>query len=565
MTFVYSELFALASIVTIGIFMLAGISATQKLWGPTLFLAPIFGVIVVATLAWIIAIAFFVAPPLGIAATWLAFLGALVSLRWFDWKSWGKTAFWATVSVAAYASALIGFGFLWGSHDNALSTMQNRFFSLPIDNGIPSLFADRLWHASSGTFLVGDWHASDRPPLQAGFILVERALLQPFVSTPTPQALSAMAVGIGLIAQLLWIPAMFGALRALRFSHRATIFGLIATAVTPVIFMNSLYSWPKLLSAALMVAAIAICVDMLLNRQVSASKFAVAGVSVALSLLAHGAGGFALPVFIGIALAVILRKGAEGPLRARLLALGTGALSAIITYVPWIAYQRFVDPPGDRLIKWHLAGMIPPTENQTFLDVVVGQYSRLKPADWAAERLQNIDAVTGFSNIFHGVLSKSMNVDSLKNLDFFSLIPALVIPVALGAILVLRFLVHRRRTWPTLRHESSKVRLGLLGLICLSIGLWIIAMFLPYSTLIHQGSHLWPLVLVGVIFAAGFECMPRTSFLFLTIQATYAAFLYTNSAIASPGGVQPLAAALVVGSGILALQALNRLENRFRT
>ena len=31
-------------------------------------------------------------------------------------------------------------------------------------------------------------------------------------------------------------------------------------------------------------------------------------------------------------------------------------------YTPWVFYQRVIQPPGDRLLKWHLAGVIPVTE-----------------------------------------------------------------------------------------------------------------------------------------------------------------------------------------------------------
>jgi len=31
----------------------------------------------------------------------------------------------------------------------------------------------------------------------------------------------------------------------------------------------------------------------------------------------------------------------------------------VVFYLPWSAYQKYVDPPGNRLLKIHLAGVIP--------------------------------------------------------------------------------------------------------------------------------------------------------------------------------------------------------------
>ena len=43
----------------------------------------------------------------------------------------------------------------------------------------------------------------------------------------------------------------------------------------------------------------------------------------------------------------------RGPRWGRL----AGGLLALVLYAPWLAYQRLYDPPGDRLLKWHLAGV----------------------------------------------------------------------------------------------------------------------------------------------------------------------------------------------------------------
>ncbi|WP_457395555.1 hypothetical protein, partial [Roseateles sp. P5_E1] len=61
--------------------------------------------------------------------------------------------------------------------------------------------------------------------------------------------------------------------------------------------------------------------------------------------------------------------------------------------MPWIAYQRFIDPPGDRLIKWHFAGKVPPG-TESALHALVDAYSHLTPSQWLHARLQDIMIIT---------------------------------------------------------------------------------------------------------------------------------------------------------------------------
>ena len=67
------------------------------------------------------------------------------------------------------------------------------------------------------------------------------------------------------------------------------------------------------------------------------------------SLLAHGGTLFAL---IGLILILMIRQ------RGRFWkeALIVGSLTGLL-YLPWIGYQKFRDPPGDRLLKFQLAGV----------------------------------------------------------------------------------------------------------------------------------------------------------------------------------------------------------------
>jgi hypothetical protein len=147
-----------------------------------------------------------------------------------------------------------------------LTTIRNRFYPLPIDNFIPALFANRLAQEVNVGYIVGDWQSSDRPPLQSGFILFLWSLLDTdfnnlFWGESPTYLLSAIAAGVGVVAQLLWIPAIYSLLKSIGFSEKSSILTILFCAVTPVVFVNTLYSWPKLLSAAFVVSAITILLE----------------------------------------------------------------------------------------------------------------------------------------------------------------------------------------------------------------------------------------------------------------------------------------------------------------
>jgi hypothetical protein len=552
MTFFLSELFTVISIVMLSVLVLAGTLATQSLWHRSPYLAPAFGVVAAALVAWAVAIAFFLGPPFGIVASWLLFLACAVSLRWFPWRRLGKLVFAAVGSVTALAAGLIAFGFLWGSRGDALGTIQTRFFGMPPDNAIPNMFAAKLFDKLNGIYLLGDWHASDRPPLQTGFILFERSLLGSVVASTNPPMLAALAVGIGLAVQLLWIPALYSCLRALRLSTTGCLVGIAGAAAMPVVFLHSLYSWPKLLSAALMIAAVSICVQMILDRELSAAKFSIGGAAASLSLLAHGAAAFALPIFAGLAVVLLVRtRDRHEPASRRIVTVIWGVLTSVCLYLPWVAYQKFVDPPGDRLLKWHLAGMIPPNEQVSFFQALSTQYSALTPAQWASNRLQNLDAVSGASTLVQALSTKSLSVETLKALDFYSLLPSLIIPLLL-CLLIVVIAIARRTDSPKLVQAAKVMRLGVLGLCALSIGLWIVLMFLPYSTLIHQGTHFWPLLGAGLAFSLGYEIVPKTTIGLVLVQAAYGVYLYGNLPGNTPGTLLPAA----VGVAVISFGAL---------
>jgi hypothetical protein len=73
--------------------------------------------------------------------------------------------------------------------------------------------------------------------------------------------------------------------------------------------------------------------------------------------------------------------------RVRAVAIAVGLGACLL--VPWMAYQRFYDPPGNRLAKYHLAGVTEPdprSVSQTLADV----YRELGFAGTVRNKVENV-------------------------------------------------------------------------------------------------------------------------------------------------------------------------------
>jgi hypothetical protein len=225
------------------------------------------------------------------------------------------------------------------------------------DNVIPRLFADRI--AGGGSMrplLLGDWHTSDRPPLQTGIVLLQYPL---YGNRDLGYQL------LGTIAQVSWVVALWALLRARGFGHSRILAVVLIVAATGFMFFSNIYVWPKLLAASLCLCALANLVSRhRADRRPIAGVYA--GVAVAMAMLAHGGTVFSVLALVPFGFGLLQPR-----FRRALLIGGAVALGL---YLPWVLYQHYVDPPGDRLIKWHLAGIIP-VDPRSASRAVLDQYA----------------------------------------------------------------------------------------------------------------------------------------------------------------------------------------------
>jgi hypothetical protein len=462
-------------------------------------------------------------PTLALGASFATVGIAALAVFWFTW--WllpgHNVATIATIVVVTGAIGCIGLAFsrkqwrdetgppiglafiatlgllLWvhAGHDSTapLAVAARRWtHALPPDNTIPLQFARAMGKGrlpvGQPSAYFGDWLSSDRPPLQTAMFLVTPGHLIWRNSEPAYQA---AAVSF----QLLALVAAWALARSIGASRGIALAAEVAVFFTPLGLVNGAYVWPKLLAAAFVLLAAAIHFSPTyceIKRRTWCGP--LVGSLACLAMLAHGASAFAL-IGVGVATLMLRRLGS-----ARYLA---GALVAFaVIFSPWAAYQRFVDPPGNRLLKWHLAGVVP-VDSRGFWQTIEDSYASKTWNQLIADREANfgtvIDpgwpAIAGSFEAARDAASVNIRAASaalkpVRVTQFFHFIPGTG-PLGFALYLLPVGLLDQR---------TRAIALT----IILSLAAWMLLMFLPASTVIHQGS-LFPeiaLVIITIVFAA---------------------------------------------------------------
>ncbi len=445
-------------------------------------------------------------------------------------------------------------GFLHGGTDQPLNIAQNRFsHSLPTDNEIPLFFANWFYgHGHSGTVPEYiDWLSSDRPPLQIGYVLAQR----PFAWDQNGLHYQV----IGVVVQQLWIVGMWAVLCAARIRPFARGLAIFAAMASDVGILYGFFVWPKLVAAAFVLGALAIVISedwaRLRHNPYAAALLAAL---CALGMLAHGASAFAIvPLLIFGAL--------RGLPSWRWL--GIAALVGVALLGPWSAYQRFADPPGNRLIKWQIGGFIGIDERGVLTTIADGY--RSAGLDGTLEnKWGNVTKIVGQVETERAVSGAvdyvgeghvGQAIEALRIPRFFSLLPFLgVLLVAPVAMLVAR--LRRSRDGPDWRFAVSA-----LGLCLLACGIWALLMFGEFdsSTMIHVGSLAIPLLAVCACAVGAYAVSPGLGVGLVALSALSALLLSVPALNPLPGtSYSPIAAVLaaasLAGFGLVAFRSAAR-------
>lgn len=490
--------------------------------------------------------------PTGRAVSWAVTVGSLVGIAWQAAR--GGRTFWAALGgretlAAGGLTALAGALYLAMLYLPAPMVPPNllaeRRFSaehMANDNVIPQTFADRLYRDQEVLpVLVGDWHASDRPPLQTGWQLLAR----PVVLATLRQHPDLVDQTSGMLFQLAWVPAAWALLRGARLGRRAA--GRVVAAVVPTgfLYFNGVYVWPKLGGAALAVGAFTLLLQSggtapgRRRQRPTVGQAACAGALAGLGLLAHGAVVFGL---FGVA-AFLLLPGLFPGWRQTL----AGIAAVLALNVPWALYGKFYDPPANRLLKWHLAGVIP-IDARPFGQTLRESYAALAPGEaWANKRANLATLLRG--NFLKMTSLSPDGSESRRREEFFYLFRALGVWNLgwwAGLLLLGRAAVRRlhprgggggddpRPSWPAGTRDLALA----VGVSVLGTAIWCLLMFGANSAVNHQGSY-GPALCLFVCLAAFLEAASPT--LFLTVA------LFNAAAFVATYGPAP--AGIAVGSG----------------
>ena len=351
-----------------------------------------------------------------------------------------------------------------GSIVNIENTAASLWHNLPIDNAIPRLFADAIYAGDDPRNILRslEWTSSDRPPLQACFILLYKPLelIFPF------DKLTFSYIG-GFVFNLLWIPAVWFFVGLFRCDNKSKTFILLILISTPFFVINSIYTWPKLGAASFIILSLVF----LFKRKIPFNyDYFISVILFCFAWLSHG--GVAITILPLIIFCFFIKK---FPNKKTILYCST---LLFVVLLPWVLYQKVYDPPGNRLLKWHIAGVID-VDSRGFLEALYQSYKN-------TDVIENIKRIHSNINLLYGNSFNSFNIFKIplenRVFDFFYFSRSFVFPFFCFVFLFIFNLFMNSKLY------LQKYKIFFL-ITFSSLYFWCIIMFIPSSTINHHGSY----------------------------------------------------------------------------
>jgi len=492
-------------------------------------------------------------PSLGAVASVSALLiAAVVVARGL--RAAGKEAFQSLKPLALlggvwvlYSLALLAAGLAPSGFDDPLNAVASRFsHPLPMDNQLPLVLAQQLASGKVQTPMIGDWLSSDRPPLQAAYYLASGA---PLLTRATLQYQVQST-----LLQALWVAGAWLALCGFGPSRLRMSATLLVSMAAAFALVHGLFTWPKLLPVAYLGAVAAVVFhgrpDWLRDARVGLA----CGAAGALALLSHGSSLFGI---VGLAIAALaLRRWPS----ARFL--GAALLAGACLMGSWSLYQGLVDPPGNRLVKWHFAGA-QAIDGRSVLQAMRDEYGTRTASQIVSEKLDSYSMLVGPAREWLPQMARTMagtasaaEISRVRDMQFFHF------GAALGPLAIALLLLAVPRTWRS--HEAPAWRSLLLATAAMLL-VWPVALFRPGEAIIHQGSLLMMVFGVAGCVLVLFSASMTIGLLVTAAQLwlVYAAFGRGMPLIldASAGGPVTMASltALALGAALFTLAGIWRL------
>ncbi|HTC94314.1 MAG TPA: hypothetical protein VK699_12810, partial [Terriglobales bacterium] len=470
-------------------------------------------------------------------------LASLIMVVYVILKRRADTKLFKEVAICALLMVILtafytGLGFLYEHSVDPGVQVEERFVDpLPIDNMLPYFFADKLYHSQPvRPFLTIGWKSSDRPPLQAGITLLQF----PFWQTQSRELSYQI---LGTLLQSLWLVAVWLLLRMLSVDRRAIVIVCAFCIFSRFFLINTFFIWPKLLSAAFFILAL-LALRYPLGKVKCCPPFdaAIAGAAVGVAMLSHGGVAFSI-----IALTIVLLAGRKLP---SLSSVAAGIAMVLLFLLPWTMYQKHYDPPGNRLLKWHLAGD-QNLDSLTFGQALVQDYGKLSASQIVENKIENVKTLFGpgpwdvLRNAFAGkpaaTETKTIASPWLPVLDWYKTGTFFYVFQSPG-LLDLGFFVFLFALLFSLKCGLSPALASLwrlLLLFCVSMVVWCLLLYIPGATQIHMGS-MADMTLLFVVLASILALVtPRMACVLLGLQVMilFPLFALTEAFVRPSGNV----------------------------
>ncbi len=486
---------------------------------------------------------YFADPVAGKAASWAVPLVSLVVIAWRGARH-RRVVLEAVVLLATVGAASLfnlALAFAHGGLSAPVASATTRFsHPLPGDNQLPQYFGEWYYvhgHATPPPF--GDWLSSDRPPLEVGYYLAHRPFFGGFPELDYQV--------LGVILQSTWVVGVLALLAASRIRRVPAMATVVAVAVSDVVFVHTAFVWPKLLPAAFLIAAAALLLSPEWSRiRGRTSGALVVAVLAALAMLGHGSTLFPL---VGLAMLMLFR----GLPSARWTA--AAAVTGVFLLGTWSAYQHWADPPGNRLLKWQLAGQTAITPTGTGSSIL----NAYRDVGWegaAANKVTNLRTTLWSPNLIAALDEKrpAARVIEARRLDaFFSLVPSLGL-LLLGPVIALA--------------RIRKLDRGLAALAGLSLAAGALSALVSCLLLfggadsvatVHVSSLAAPLFLLVGCVAAAFAGGPRVALLLVVGHVALQLVVYTPPLSSAAGTHWSVSMLVAATASLLCVAGLSAL------
>jgi hypothetical protein len=450
---------------------------------------------------------------------------------------------------------LVMLGFVHGGDHLPLEAGKIRFIGpLPSDSEIPNYFAEWFYgngHEGRPPIFPGEWRFSDRPPLQTGYVLSQRALGW------DQRGLNYQLLGV--VLQQLWVVGLWALLLAARVGRGTRALIAATVLLSPLVFVNAFFVWPKLLPTALLLAAAALVATPLWD-QVRRNLWGAALVAAlcALAMLAHGSSAFGI-------IPIVVIAACRGLPRPRWLAVGLAV--GIVLLAPWSAFQKWEDPPGNRLMKWTLAGVVEIDDRGT-LESIADSYGEVGLDGAVENKVENLKTMTGW-NYFPDLISTAAQTGGLKEVIratqsgfFLFLFPSL------GLLLLAPFAMAVAAARGS-RREPAEWAFAMTCFAVFAVGIlaWAVLVFgsVDLRTTVHVGSYLLPILATAGAVAGMRAVFPRLSLYYVGFFAASMLAIYAPAYLTLPETSYSPLAAILAAAALAAFLALATRGGRLLT